>query len=480
MTKTISSDLQDHLDEDVTTLARCWRITRQDDVEFFFTDHDTNLTVDGDVYLAMEGFSSTATTSNASLDVDNLNVVGIFDNVTIKEDEIAAGLFDYAEVRLFVVNWADLTQGTVKMRRGWFGEAIKSPSGIFKVELRGMTQPLAQTIGELYGAECRADLGDLRCKLPINPDLIQRSTAYAVGDYGRVATTAGSGSQVYENAIYKVTTAGITASVAPTFDPVAGHSTQDGGGAGGTVGNYTAPLSNFSNGNFIRIDDSQYTFVTTLVASSAGAVLIGASVGASMDNLTAAISGGAGSGTVYNASTPVNTTVSPSLNGPKTILTVTLINLAVPGQFVLLSESSSGAWDVANLSTTSNAVVWQAQTSWTRSFVVASVTSRVSFGITVSDARAVTGWFNGGALVFETGDNDGKAFEIKTWASGGGAVTLYLPVGFDIQVGDVGRIYPGCDKRLATCRDTFDNLINMRAEPYLPGRDAAFSYPDAH
>ncbi|MFA2236976.1 hypothetical protein ACD965_24145, partial [Escherichia coli] len=44
-------------------------------------------------------------------------------------------------------------------------------------------------IGELYSPECRADLGDHRCKVPVNPPEIARSTAYSVGDVVRVRTT---------------------------------------------------------------------------------------------------------------------------------------------------------------------------------------------------------------------------------------------------------------------------------------------------
>ncbi len=65
------------------------------------------------------------------------------------------------------------------MRRGWFGEVTLSEQGIFRTELRGLTQALSQRIGELYSPECRADLGDHRCKVPIHPPEIARSTAYA-------------------------------------------------------------------------------------------------------------------------------------------------------------------------------------------------------------------------------------------------------------------------------------------------------------
>lgn len=49
-----------------------------------------------------------------------------------------------------------------------------------------------------------------------------------------------------------------------------------------------------------------------------------------------------------------------------------------------------------------------------------------------------------------------------------------------MAVGDTFHIVPGCDKRLATCRDRYANVINFRGEPYLPGQDALTAYPDAH
>ncbi len=37
-----------------------------------------------------------------------------------------------------------------------------------------------------------------------------------------------------------------------------------------------------------------------------------------------------------------------------------------------------------------------------------------------------------------------------------------------IEIGDTGEIFPGCDKLVTTCRDKFDNVNNMRAEPFVP------------
>ncbi len=37
--------------------------------------------------------------------------------------------------------------------------------------------------------------------------------------------------------------------------------------------------------------------------------------------------------------------------------------------------------------------------------------------------------------------------------------------------GDTFRVSAGCDKRLSTCRAKFDNLLNHRGFPHMPGND---------
>jgi len=92
--------LATHLPGPVTTLATCWRITRADGVEFFFTDHDRDLPFERQVYKASAGCSRTAIANESSLGVDNLDIEGVFDSGAITEEELRAGLFDQAEVRI--------------------------------------------------------------------------------------------------------------------------------------------------------------------------------------------------------------------------------------------------------------------------------------------------------------------------------------------------------------------------------------------
>src|SRR3954468_6569419 len=120
--KTVTAGFLAHLAEEVTTLANCWSITRRDGQQFHFTDHDVDLVISGNTHLAEFGYQQTAITSSASMGVDNLEVTGGFASTTITLDDMRSGLFDFAEVLLFAVNWADLTQGIMRLRRGYLGE----------------------------------------------------------------------------------------------------------------------------------------------------------------------------------------------------------------------------------------------------------------------------------------------------------------------------------------------------------------------
>ena len=46
-----------------------------------------------------------------------------------------------------------------------------------------------------------------------------------------------------------------------------------------------------------------------------------------------------------------------------------------------------------------------------------------------------------------------------------------------IVAGDAFMVSAGCDKRFPTCKAKFDNAVNFRGFPHMPGNDFALSYP---
>jgi uncharacterized phage protein (TIGR02218 family) len=150
---------------DATTLATCVKITRLDAQVFGFTEHDDALTIGGVTYQSMQGIQSTGVDSQSGLNVDQLDVKGMLDLLGVDEADIVSGRWDFAVIRVFAVNWADLTMGDYKLRRGTLGQL--SVTNCYIAEMRGVTQWLQQTIGELASPMCKADLFDDRCK--VNP-----------------------------------------------------------------------------------------------------------------------------------------------------------------------------------------------------------------------------------------------------------------------------------------------------------------------
>jgi uncharacterized phage protein (TIGR02218 family) len=194
--KSASAGLVTHITSESPTLATLWRVVRRDGVVFRFTDHNQNITYGGETYLAAIGYQRSAVSSGADLAVDETELVGLIDAGSILESDLRAGLWDGAAVRIFLVNWADLTQGELKLRRGTLGEVIVDDRGAFRAELRGLAQPLQQPVGAIYQAECRADLGDSRCliDLTFGAGWTQQAAITSVTDsvtYGMAAGLAG-------------------------------------------------------------------------------------------------------------------------------------------------------------------------------------------------------------------------------------------------------------------------------------------------
>lgn len=163
--KSITPDLQAHLDNGTTTLSWCWRIIRADDVTFGFTDHDLTLTFDGTDYEPESGLTASEVRSGSDLSVDAQDAEGVLTSDRITETDILDGRWDNAEVEVWRVNWAETSQ-RVLMRRGAIGQ-IRRGRLAFVAEVRSLAHVLGQTVGRTFQATCDAALGDARCGIDL-------------------------------------------------------------------------------------------------------------------------------------------------------------------------------------------------------------------------------------------------------------------------------------------------------------------------
>lgn len=153
--------LVSHLAGGTTTVCHAWAVVRRDGVVMGFTDHDRDLEFEGVLFRAGTGLTAGALQQVAGLAVDNAEAMGALSDAGLREEDIRAGRFDGAEVRLWLVNWADVAERMLRFR-GSLGEVVQE-GGAFRAELRGLTEALNRPMGRIIQPGCDAVLGDARC-----------------------------------------------------------------------------------------------------------------------------------------------------------------------------------------------------------------------------------------------------------------------------------------------------------------------------
>ncbi len=162
----ISPQFEAHFAEGVTTVARCWVVTRKDGVTYGFTDHDRDLMVGSTLCKADTGLTARALEQTTGLAIDNTEALGMLSDASISEKDIRAGRFDGADVTAWLVNWATPSQSYLQFR-GTIGE-ISREAGGFRAELVGVSEALNRPQGRVYQKPCGAILGDGACGVKLS------------------------------------------------------------------------------------------------------------------------------------------------------------------------------------------------------------------------------------------------------------------------------------------------------------------------
>lgn len=180
----LDADLAAHLATGVTTVCRCWSITRRDGAIMGFTDHDVALCFGGVDFRADTGLSALAVQQSTGLSVDNTEALGALSDASIREDDIEAGRFDGAEVLAWLVNWHNVEERAL-LFRGHIGE-IRRSGGAFEAELRGLADALNHPVGRVYQKSCGAVLGDAACRFDLDTPGYSAETAVETVEQRRI------------------------------------------------------------------------------------------------------------------------------------------------------------------------------------------------------------------------------------------------------------------------------------------------------
>jgi len=169
--KALTPTLAASLASGVTTLARAWAVTRSDGQVLGFTDHDRPLAFDGIAFDAASGLTASALEQATGLAADSHTVSGALQSEAITDRDLERGLYDGAEIRVWLVDWTDPASRQL-IARGQIGEVRRGKSA-FEAEVLGLVERLNAPTGRAYLTTCTHRLGEPGCGVDLsNPAFV--------------------------------------------------------------------------------------------------------------------------------------------------------------------------------------------------------------------------------------------------------------------------------------------------------------------
>lgn len=109
--------------------------------------------------------------------------------------------------------------------------------------------------------------------------------------------------------------------------------------------------------------------------------------------------------------------------------------------------------------------------------VTGTLTGVTSRQVVTDTARTeADDWFGNGRFTPTGGANVGYSRRVRAYSSD--AFTFDLPFPYEFEAGDTYTAIAGCWNRIEDCRDKFNNILNMQAEPHGRGIDVITSVPE--
>lgn len=176
MTRTLSAGLAAHLAGNAHTRCRMLRLDMANGDVLAVTDHDREISFDlGDgeaTYSPRTGILPSDLSLSVGFDADDIEVAGpLVESASeawhVTQAMVLGGKFDDAVVRLFEVNWHDLSQGAAKMLGGYvvLGEVDGSR---FKLTVHSELSKFKQEVGDVLSPYCKRDFGTGLCdRVPV-------------------------------------------------------------------------------------------------------------------------------------------------------------------------------------------------------------------------------------------------------------------------------------------------------------------------
>lgn len=164
MGRIITPAMQDSLDSGATTHTLLMKVmpVTPGYAPYGITWLNRDVEYQGLTYSAAIGFQPSAIMGSADLSVDNAEADSLMPefDVPISEEDIRAGVYDFAEFIVYRVDYENLAAGHVTLLGGTLGRVTIDANGLsFVNELRGLSARLKQSLCTKDSLSCRAIFG---------------------------------------------------------------------------------------------------------------------------------------------------------------------------------------------------------------------------------------------------------------------------------------------------------------------------------
>lgn len=204
MTFTNNHGRDELLDGRLTYLARCFRIIRSDGTYYRLTEHDCDLnfpenalTASEDdltsdnltgsewhTYSPQDGWDASATRAESAMKVSNMEFQGGITSSIITDSDLRAGLFDWAVVDMFWVDWRHPWMGAIRHNKFRLTD-FQYDEEKWTVQCVNMMSELQRKSGKLYSKTCWHAFGDSYCGI----DMQALGTTLFTGNASAPSTT---------------------------------------------------------------------------------------------------------------------------------------------------------------------------------------------------------------------------------------------------------------------------------------------------
>ena len=153
-------------DGELTSIAMCWRVERNDGAGLALTSHDRAILSDAVVHQPAPGLVPAAVKRNLGIEPHSAEVAGALSSDALNERDLGLGRWDAARISLSAVDWRDPAAIPIGLIAGELGTtSIDGES--FSAELRGAAAKLEEPVCPATSAECRATFGDKKCRVDL-------------------------------------------------------------------------------------------------------------------------------------------------------------------------------------------------------------------------------------------------------------------------------------------------------------------------